>query len=161
MGTKTARRWLAGFALAALAAGGTTVLVLQRQARAAVQVYDVTFKGLIKALDGTKVPFIATGTGTVDVATGEFSYDVVVPELEQAIDGTGTLATGLKGSYGLSSFDSGSWQGTAIILGKFNKDTSRFKGKITIAIPNHFGPAPNGFTHTTGTILLVRQEAPL
>jgi len=157
LGWKTTRAWVAGLALAAVVAGGSAVLALQRSAKAATQYYEVTFHGVIKALDGTKVPFTATGTGSVDIATGEFTYDVTVPELEQAISGTGTLATGPKVSYGLSSFDSGTWQGTAIILGKFNKDTSKFKGKITIAIPNHFGPAPNGFTHTTGTILLVRQ----
>ena len=156
-GANRARRWLAGAALATVLAGGAAFVAFERSAKAATQYYDVTFRGLIKALDGTKVPFTAVGTGSVDIETGAFTYDVTVPELEQAIAGTGTRATGAKGSYGLSSFDSGSWQGTAIILGKFTKETARFKGKITIAIPNHFGPAPNGFTHTTGTILLVRQ----
>jgi hypothetical protein len=149
---KGLRRWLAGAVLLAVAAGGTVVAFTQRKAEAAVQNYSVTFKGLIHALDGTKVRFVAVGTGSVDIATGDFSYDVAVPELEQAIAGVGVLGTGPKVSYGRSSFDSGTWQGTAIIQGKFSRETARFRGKIVVGIPNHFGPAPNGFTYTTGTI---------
>ena len=154
LGANRTRRWLAGLALAAVVAGGTAVALIQRPAKAAAVGYTCTFRGVTRLLNGMKVPFVATGPATVDVVTGAFSYDVTAPAIEAAIGGTGTLATGEHQSFGQSSFDSGTWQGTAIILGKFNKDLSKFRGKIVVSIPNQLGPAPNGFTYTTGTVRL-------
>ena len=154
LGTNRVHRWTAGLALVALAAGGATVALLQRPAKAATQYYNSTFKGVTRTLGGEKIPFIATGPATYDPETGAFTYDVVAPVIEAAISGEGVLATGPKGSFGQSSFDSGAWQGTAIILGKFTREGARFKGRIVVSIPNQLGPAPNGGTYTTGVIYL-------
>lgn len=154
------RRWIVpGTALAALA-GGAALFFALRPARAAIVVYDLEYRATTVALDGTKVPFVATGNAILDTDTGMLTYNAEVPEIPASISGSGTLVTGVKGSYGLSSFDSGSWQGTAIFTGKFRQDGRVFKGKIVVAIPNHFGPAPGGFTYTQGKVTLIRNDAP-
>ena len=155
---KTKHRWIAGLSLVTLAAGGAALFLMQKPAKAVTVFYNSTFKGVTRTLDGTKIPFIATGPATYDFETGIFTYDVTAPVIEAAIDGEGILAVGPKGNaFGQSSFDSGSWQGTAVILGKFVKEGSRFKGKIVVSIPNQLGPAPNGGTYTTGTISMEQQ----
>ena len=152
-------KWAVGAALLA-AAGGVTLLSLQRPAKAATLYYTLTYKAVTKALDGTKVPFTATGTATLDTVTGECSYFAEVPELQASISGTGTLGIGTKFSYGLGSFNGDGYSGSAIFSGKFNDDLSRFKGTIVVAIPNQFGPSPAGFTYTEGRITLI-QTTPL
>lgn len=165
-GMTTLREWFGrtrtkvvlGSALLA-AAGGLTLLSLQEKAQAATVYYDLTYKAVTTARDGTRVPFTATGYALFDTETGECSYYAEVPELEAAISGDGTLIAGAKKSYGLGSFNgegiAGPYSGTAIFEGKFNSTGTKFKGTIVVAIPNQFGPPPNGFTFTEGRITLI------
>jgi hypothetical protein len=153
-------KWVVGAALLAVA-GGATLLSLQKPAKAATIYYDLTYKAVTLARDGTKVPFTATGYAILDTDTGECSYFAEVPELSAEISGTGTLVIGAKKSYGLGSFNGADYSGTAIFVGKFNDDLTKFKGTIVVAIPDQFGPSPNGFTYTEGKITLILNPNPL
>jgi len=118
--------------------------------------YNVTLKGTSKTLTGGKFPFTATGTMTWDSVTGQMSFNVTT-SVAVNFTGTGILANGPKGCFGLTTLDSGSAEGEAVFSGKFSKDNTKFSGKFYAGSPNRIGPAPGGFVFTSGTVKATQQ----
>jgi len=113
--------------------------------------YDFTLTGVSKTVTGESFNFTATGTMTWDDVSGNLSFQVTT-SAGVSFTGEGILAAGSKGSFALTSFDSGFASGEAVFSGKFSKKNSKFNGKFYAASPDRLGPAPGGFVFTTGTV---------
>ncbi len=121
--------------------------------RAQVINFDMNMDGLSTTLAGEMFPFTATGTGTLDPMTGQFSFNVTT-SAGVTFTGDGIMGIGPTGlafaTTTLQSLDPVS-TGTAVIDGQINVDTLELAGNIVAGIPDRLGPAPFGFVRTTGT----------
>lgn len=118
--------------------------------------YNATINGMAHTIPGLQFQFKAKGTMKWDKATGKVSLSAKTSS--GAYTGSGYLAKGKTASYGSTSFNSGQTKGNAIIVGKFTSGVAKFSGSFTSAMPNGFGPPPDGFIYVTGTITAVRTD---
>jgi hypothetical protein len=129
-----------------LAATAATVLFMTpARAPAASFVYNATLVGKSETFTGQHFPYKGSGTMTIDDVAGTVSYSFLLTN-GLTFAGTGQAAITPKGRvFGLVTSSSGGINGTAIVEGSTPKNRKTFTVKITAAIPNRLGPAPQGF----------------
>jgi len=129
--------------LAAMAA--TVLFMTPARAPAASIVYNCTLVGKSETFTAQHFPFKGTGTMTIDDVAGTVSYSFQLSN-GLTFSGTGQAAITAKGRiFGLVSANSPGVTGTAVVDGSTPKNRKTFTVKITAAIPNRLGPAPQGF----------------
>lgn len=145
-------RIFSAFLLAA-SLGGLTLL-LPTAAAAEPAVYSVSvYAGRSKTTAGETFEFTGEGTLTVDDVTGDFTYEVALSNGLTFI-GSGMAAETVNGDlFAASSTESDGIEGVLIFTGKLKNNGKRItNGKLTVAIPNRLGPAPDGFVMTTAKL---------
>ena len=119
-------------------------------AAAASRTFDVTLKGVSKTVGGDRFKYTGEGTMSIDDVSGTFDYDIQLSN-GLTFSGSGNAAVTEKNEvFAVATTTSGGISGSVVFVGKLKG--SKFKGKLTAAVPNRIGPPPAGFVLSTAKI---------
>lgn len=136
------------------AAPAPVVAAAGAEAARGITSFSVFVKGTSETTQDDKFKFTGFGSVTIDEGSGQLTYNLLL-STKLAVNGSGVVAVSEKNNiYGLIDTQSGTtvtggFSGSGILDGKVDRNRTRFKGTLVVAVPNRLGPAPGGFVLTT------------
>lgn len=119
------------------------------------KVGGTTFVAFLKGTSETtaddKFKFNGFGSITIDEGSGQLTYSFLLDN-GFTFSGSGVAAVSEKNNVNAlidvesgGTVDAGGISGQGILDGKVDRNRTKFKGSLIVAVPNRLGPAPAGF----------------